>query len=53
VGRVQMCDRPWENPAKFARQNSEKKGKSRRKKVKVPSDTFYPSQSAKIYSEVL
>jgi hypothetical protein len=26
-----ICDRLWENPAKIARQNSEKKGKSNKK----------------------
>jgi hypothetical protein len=46
------CDRLWENPAKVARQNSEKKGKSKKKKKLIKDATFYPSQSAKIYSEV-
>jgi hypothetical protein len=31
-----ICDRLWENPAKVARQNSEKKGKSKKKYSEVP-----------------
>jgi hypothetical protein len=34
-----ICDSLWENPAKVARQNSEKKGKSKKKfLVRCPSD---------------
>jgi hypothetical protein len=47
---LSICDRLWKNPAKVARQNSEKNGKT---KKKIPSDTLSIPKCKNIFRSAL